>query len=45
MNFVHIDSYKILKNISSNNDEIKSYFGLDKHNNKKVLNILLMNCF
>ena len=45
MNFVHIDSYKILKNISSNNDEIKSYFGLDKHNNKKSFKYIVDELF
>ena len=45
MNFVHIDSYKILKNISSNNDEIKSYFGSDKHNNKKSFKYIVDELF
>ena len=45
MNFTHIDSYKILKDISSNNDEIKSYFGLDKHNNKKSFKYIVDELF
>ena len=45
MDFIHIDSYKILKDISSNNDEIKSYFGLDKHNNKKSFKYIVDELF
>tara|TARA_B100000579_G_C22801578_1_gene840221 strand:- start:408 stop:1388 length:981 start_codon:yes stop_codon:yes gene_type:complete len=47
-NISHIDSYKILKDKSSNQvNELRSYFGADKHNNKKsfkyIIDDLLMN--
>lgn len=47
-NILHIDAFQILKNRSSNQtDEINSYFGLDKHNNKKsfrfIVDELLLN--
>ena len=45
MNFAHIDSYKIMKNISLNNEEVKSYFGLDKHNNKKSFKYIVDELF
>ncbi len=45
-NIQHIDSYKILKNKSINKeDEIRSYFGLDKHNNKKSFKYIVENLF
>jgi len=47
-NVSHIDSYKILKEKSKNDvKEINSYFGVDKHNNKKsfkyIVNELVKN--
>tara|TARA_B100001769_G_scaffold70769_1_gene52876 strand:+ start:128 stop:1108 length:981 start_codon:yes stop_codon:yes gene_type:complete len=45
-NILHIDALKILKNKSFNQEnEIKSYFGLDKHNNKKSFSFIVDDLF
>ena len=45
-NIIHIDSYKLLKNKSSNNeDKINSYFGTDRHNNKESFGYIVEELF
>ena len=45
-NIIHIDSYKLLKNKSSNNeDKINSYFGADRHNNKESFGYIVEELF
>ena len=45
-NITHLDSYSLLKKKSSNkNEEINSYFGIDKHNNKKSFKYIVDDLF
>ena len=45
-NIIHIDSSKLLKNKSSNNeDKINSYFGADRHNNKESFGYIVEELF
>ena len=42
----HVDAYKILENKSSNDlDKINSYFGSDRHNNKKSFALIVKELF
>ena len=43
---IHVDSYALLKNKSQSNlDEINTYFGDDKHNNKKSFEYIIDDLF
>ena len=45
-NIIHIDSYKLLKKKSSNNeDKINRYFGVDRHNNKESFGYIVEELF
>lgn len=45
-NIIHIDSYKLLKDKSSSNeDKINSYFGADKHNNEESFGYIVEELF